>query len=72
MTLGNLSKMRRHWRFFHGAYLRNGIAPSVNATMDASRSMFEIKDVPERTDDDLVGTVKRLQTMVKVSNSLGL
>jgi len=38
--------------------------------MDASRSMFEIKDVPEGTDDDL-SDVKRLQTMVKVSNSLG-
>jgi class 3 adenylate cyclase len=70
MTLGNLSKMRGIGGFSM-VLTSETHAPSVSATMDASRSMFEIKDVPEGTSDDLVGTVKRLQTMVKVSNSLG-
>lgn len=70
MTLGSLSKMRGVGGFSMVLTSETKV-PSVSATMDASRSMFEIKDGPGATSDDLAGTVKRLQTMVKVSNSLG-
>ncbi len=70
MTLGKLSKMQGFGGFSMVLTSETNV-PSVSATMDASRSIFEIKDVPEGASDGLIGIVKRLQAMVKVSNSLG-
>lgn len=45
--------------------------PSVNASIDASISMVEIRDEERESPDGLMEVVKRLQAMVKVASDLG-
>jgi class 3 adenylate cyclase/pSer/pThr/pTyr-binding forkhead associated (FHA) protein len=71
MTLGSLAKMRGVGGFSM-VLTSETHAPSVSATMDASpKGMFELKSDGTVPTEALADTVKRLQTMVMVSNSLG-
>jgi adenylate cyclase len=71
MTMAGLSKMRGAGGFSM-ILTSETHAPSVSATMDASPlGMFEFKDAANAASEGLIDTVKRLQTVVKVSNSLG-
>ena len=71
MTLGSLAKMRGAGGFSMVLTSETHAAP-VSATMDASpRSMIELKSAADGPTEALADTVKRLQTMVMVSNSLG-
>ena len=45
--------------------------PPVSATMDASRSILEVKEPGEGGRENLLEAMKRLQVMVTVSNNLG-